>query len=264
LSAETDLESLSPEELRRIIGELRAAVAARDEFISIAAHELRNPMTPILMQIDLLQAALQKGSAGDRIAEGLKRLERAIEKYIDRATILLDVSRITSGKLWLVPVPVDLSALVRRVAEGFEAAAARADCRLELAIDEGVAANCDPLAIEQVLENLLSNAIKFGAGKPVEIRLAAGKGAGADARLRVRDHGPGISAEDRARLFERFEQTVIGRERRGFGIGLWLVGQLVAAMGGTVEVESRPGEGAAFTVWLPCGGGPAEREDEGR
>jgi signal transduction histidine kinase len=102
--------------------------------------------------------------------------------------------------------------------------------------------------VEQVFDNLLSNAIKFGAGKPIAVRLVAGA---AVARLIVRDHGPGIAPEDRARLFERFEQTVNGREQGGFGVGLWLVGQLLAAMSGTIEVESQQGEGAAFTVHLP-------------
>jgi signal transduction histidine kinase len=230
------------------VEELREAVRARDEFIAIAAHELRNPMTPILMQVEALRAAAQRHGGLGRIAAGLERLEALVEAYLRRATTLLDVSRITSGKLQLVPVPVDLSALLRRVAGTLAPAADRAECRLELDIEEGVRGVWDPLAIEQVIENLLSNAIKFGSGKPIGVLLRNEEGA---ARVVVRDRGPGIAASERARLFMRFEQTMTGREQGGFGVGLWLVGQIVAAMGGAIEVESEPGEGAAFTVLLP-------------
>jgi len=109
----------------------------------------------------------------------------------------------------------------------------------------------DPVAAEQVAENLVSNAIKFGAGKPVTIALRSD---GRTARLAVRDRGIGISAQDRARIFGRFERAVANREQGGFGVGLWLVNRLVVAMGGTVAVESAPGEGSTFTVALPIGG----------
>jgi signal transduction histidine kinase len=244
-------DNVSTVDLRRLVAELRAAVRARDEFIAIAAHELRNPMTPILMEVERLRVTAQRENASDRVVAGLERLERLILEYIRRATTLLDVSRITAGKLRLAPVPVDLSALVRRVAGTLAPAAVQAGCRLDVDVEDGVRGVWDPLAVEQVFENLLSNAIKFGAGKPIAIVLAAETGDGAAARLVVRDHGPGIAAEDRARLFERFEQTVTGRAQGGFGVGLWLVGQLLAAMGGTVEVESQPGQGTAFTVRLP-------------
>ena len=246
------------------VEELREAVRARDEFIAIAAHELRNPMTPILMQVEALRAAAQRHGSLDRIAAGLERLETIIHAYLRRATVLLDVSRITSGKLRLAPMPVDLSALIRRVAENLVPAAKRADCRLELDIEEEVRGIWDPLAIEQIVENLLSNAIKFGAGKPIEVLLRSDD---AVARLVVRDHGPGIPVAERARLFMRFEQTVTGREQGGFGVGLWLVGQILAAMSGEIDVESEPGEGAVFTVLLPRrlpgdNGGDARLHDE--
>ena len=97
----------------------------------------------------------------------------------------------------------------------------------------------------------MSNAIKFGAGKPVDVALRAD---GRAARLTIRDRGIGISEEDRARIFKRFERAVTRREHGGFGVGLWLANQLVAAMGGAVAVESAPGEGTNFTVTLPLGG----------
>ena len=109
----------------------------------------------------------------------------------------------------------------------------------------------DRLALEQVAENLLSNALKFGAGKPVAVVLRAN---GRAARLTIRDRGIGISEEDRARIFGRFERAVARREHGGFGVGLWLANQLVTAMGGAIAVEGAPGEGTIFTVTLPLGG----------
>ncbi|MBV1796314.1 sensor histidine kinase KdpD [Siccirubricoccus sp. G192] len=121
---------------------------------------------------------------------------------------------------------------------------------LETDLQEGVVGTWDPLALEQVAENLLSNALKFGAGKPVAVTLRA---EGQAAELAVRDRGIGISEADRARIFQRFERAVARREHGGFGIGLWLANQLVLAMGGTIGIESTPGEGSAFLVRLPLG-----------
>jgi signal transduction histidine kinase len=108
----------------------------------------------------------------------------------------------------------------------------------------------DRLAMEQIIDNLVSNAIKYGARPPIEVWA---EDHGNHVSLRVRDHGPGISLEDRSRIFERFERAVgLDKRRSGFGVGLWVVGQLVAAMGGTIMVADAPGGGAEFTVTLPC------------
>lgn len=242
------LAAASAEELRAAVAELRAAVRARDDFIAIAAHELRNPMTPIAGQVQLLLAAARRGGAPPRLVSGLERLEVSVRRYVRRATTLLDISRASSGQLRLEPAAVDVSALVRETAQGYALLAARAGCALRLDVPEGVAATLDRLAVEQVLDNLLSNALKFGAGKPIDVGLAAD---GAGLALTVRDHGAGLPEADRARVFGRFEQAVGQRRHGGFGIGLWLVQRLVDAMGGGVSVESRPGQGATFVVRLP-------------
>jgi signal transduction histidine kinase len=106
----------------------------------------------------------------------------------------------------------------------------------------------DPLALEQVAENLLTNATKFGAGHPIVVILRSNR---QTAEFIIRDKGIGISEEDRARVFQRFERAVTRREHGGFGIGLWLANQLVVAMGGTIIIESALGEGTTFTVMLP-------------
>jgi signal transduction histidine kinase len=106
----------------------------------------------------------------------------------------------------------------------------------------------DRLRLEQITTNLLSNAIKYGPGKPIEITLAGDE---QRATLRVRDQGIGIAAEDHGRIFERFERAVSPRRYGGFGLGLWIVRRVADALGGTIDVESRPGAGATFTVTLP-------------
>lgn len=236
------------EDLQQSVEELRAAVQARDDFIAIAAHELRNPMTPIASQVDLLLAGVRRGDPHDVVLAKLERLAFFIRHYIRRATTLLDLSRATSREIRLEPMTIDLSELVRTTVQGYALMAERARSPITVSVPEGVVGVWDRLAVEQVLDNLLSNALKFGAGQAIDVGVAAD-----DLRvtLTVRDRGGGISTEDQARIFGRFEQAVGHRQHGGFGIGLWLVHRLVSAMGGEITVESEPGRGAAFIVTLP-------------
>jgi two-component system OmpR family sensor kinase len=239
----------------RLIAELREAVLARDEFVAIAAHELRNPMTPILMQVGLLLATARRpdGCRPEVITPRLELLEGAIKEFVRRSTALLDISRIAAGNVRIEVAEVDLSAIVRTVLSRAALAARMARCRLDEELQEGVIGMWDPLAVEQVAENLLTNATKFGAGHRIAVIL---RSTPQMAELIIRDEGIGISGEDRARIFQRFERAVTRREHGGFGIGLWLANQLVVAMGGTIIVESAPGEGTTFTVMLPRDGAP--------
>lgn len=236
--------------LERRVAELTEALAARDTFIAVAAHELRNPMTPIIGQIELLLAAVKAGNCRpDQVQLRLERLQHSVRRYLKRAAVLLDVSRLTSGKLQLEPEPLDLAALLREVAEEFADAARRAGVPIRLSAPESLRGTWDRLAVEQVIDNLVSNALKYGARSPIEISAEA---RGGMAQLRVRDHGNGIAAADRTRVFQRFERAVGRNERRsGFGVGLWVAGQRVEAMEGTITVEDAPGGGALFTVTLP-------------
>jgi signal transduction histidine kinase len=238
------------EELREAVRELREAVRARDEFVAIAAHELRNPMTPILMQVDvLMKAAKEPGRCRPEIIiPRLERLEFAVGEFIRRSTTLLDVSRIAAGNLQIELSSFDLSQVVREVVARAGPSARMTRSRIEADLQEQVLGTWDRLAIEQIAENLLSNALKFGAGKPVSVTVRRDEGA---VQLVVRDRGIGISKEASARIFQRFERAVGHSEHGGFGIGLWLANQLVVAMGGTIDVRSRTGEGATFVVNLP-------------
>ncbi len=171
----------------------------------------------------------------------MKKLSRLIEE-------LLSVSRIQAGRLELVLAEVDLSSVAREVAEHFKQDLARAGSTLSLAAGEPVVGRWDRHRLEQVLTNLIANATKFGAGKPIEVVVTRD---GGTARLVVRDHGIGIAPERLPRVFERFERGVSASEYGGMGLGLFIVQQIVAAHGGTVEVESTLGDGATFTVALP-------------
>jgi two-component system OmpR family sensor kinase len=201
----------------------------------------------LLRVSSLATAARRPNTSPESLAAGLDALRALIQSYMRRATVLLDVSRITTGKLVLSPQPLDLTEVVQRLAAEAEPIARHVGSELRLSISHGVRGSWDMLAVEQVVENLISNALKYGHGKPVEVALSL---EGGRARLVVRDNGLGISEEDRKRIFERFERAVTG-SAGGFGIGLWLVQQLVKAMQGNIAVESEVGAGSTFVVTLP-------------
>ena len=236
--------------LREQVERLSQAVEARDAFIAVAAHELRNPMMPIIGQIELLLSAIRAGKCTlDTADERLGKIQRTIQQYMKRAVVMLDVSRLNSGSFRLQPVSCDLTLLMQEIAEQFAAAAHYSGVTLSVTCPPCVLGLWDRLAVEQIVDNLLSNAIKYGGQGPVELSLTT------DARrvvIQVRDYGKGIAPADRDRVFERFERALGHSEyRSGFGIGLWVVGQLIHAMHGTISIEDPPGGGALFKVSLP-------------
>ena len=230
--------------------DLTEAVAARDTFLAVAAHELRNPMTPIIGQVDLLLAAVRAGRCPpEQVEQRLERVQHSVRRYLKRAAVLLDVSRLNSGMLQLEPEGFDLAALLRDVADEFADAARRAGIAITVAAPESLRGTWDRLAVEQIVDNLVSNALKYGGRTPIEVSAAA---CGEQVRIQVRDHGTGISPGDRVRVFQRFERAVGQGERRsGFGVGLWVVCRLVETMEGTVIVDDAPSGGALFIVTLP-------------
>ena len=235
----------------RLYREAREAVRARDEFLSIASHELKTPLTTLQLQVQGLARKL-KSSVEKPALQGLAARVATSERQVERLTALinnlLDISRITAGRLDLDLEPVDLAAVAKEAAARFGEDLARAGCVLELRAEGECVGQWDRLRLEQVVTNLLSNAAKYGAGRPIEIEVDGGE---ATARFSIRDHGIGIPAEHQARIFERFERAVSDRHYGGLGLGLWIVRQIVDALGGTIRVESRAGAGSTFTVLLP-------------
>jgi PAS domain S-box-containing protein len=258
--AEEQTRELAVEQAARRAAE--AGVQARDRFLSIASHELRTPLNPLLINIQILARAARDGSLQDRLAGRaagmLEACERQVKVFTRLVNDLLDISRIAAGRLELRLAEVDLAAVVREVAAGFGPTLAEAGCPLTLRADAPAVGRWDRARLEQVVTNLVSNAVKYGRRRPVEVTVTAEGGA---ARLTVRDHGIGIAPEDRERIFGRFERAVSATEYGGLGMGLYIVRQLVGALGGSVRVESEPGQGAAFTVELPCAAPPAGRGD---
>ncbi|WP_201274125.1 sensor histidine kinase [Microvirga brassicacearum] len=241
--------STSRSAMEKRIVELTEAIAARDAFLAVAAHELRNPMTPILAQVQRLNRMSASGSDRAEIAKGLGRLEKLVEQYIRRATALLEVSRMTTGKRCLTPERFDLAEQVRDAVEAVRPAADYVGSTITVLAPAHVPVFLDRLAIEQILDNLISNAVKYGAGRPITLSLEV---AADQATIAVEDRGMGISPVDQARIFDRFERAVSqGSAIGGFGVGLWVVGQLTEAMGANIQIDSRVGQGTTFTVRLP-------------
>jgi signal transduction histidine kinase/CHASE1-domain containing sensor protein len=230
----------------RLYRDAQAAVRERDDFLSIASHELKTPLTSLALQSESLRAAARRGDA-----DGTVRKADVVRRNVKRLSALvasmLDLSRIRAGRLELELEAVDLAEVAQEVAARFEEEAQRAGCELRLDVPGPVIGRWDRLRVDQVVTNLLSNAVKYGPGKPVDVRVEA---AADQAVLTVRDHGIGISATDQARIFEPFERAVSERHYGGFGLGLWIVRHIVESLGGEVRVASAPGEGSTFTVTL--------------
>jgi PAS domain S-box-containing protein len=233
----------------RLYQQAQSAISLRDEFLTIASHELRTPVTALHLQLQCLRRSVeQKGGMEKALQAKFLTAQRQTERLSKLIESLLDVSRITSGRLLFELEEMDLAQLARQVAAQFQEEASRAGCQLVLRADAPVMGWWDRLRIEQVLSNLLSNAIKYAPENPITVCVEA---KGELARLMVTDRGIGISEENLARIFGRFERAVSSRHYGGLGLGLFVSQKVVEGHGGTIEVTSRPGVGSTFTVWLP-------------
>jgi PAS domain S-box-containing protein len=246
----------------RLYGAAQAAVAARDEFLSIASHELRTPLTALKLALENMRRVATPDAIAQLPREYVERVlttaERQGQRLENLVAALLDVSRIHMGRLELEFEDVDLAAVVAECAAALEDEAAQSGSEIRVR-GAPVRGEWDRLRIGQIVTNLLSNAVKYGAGKPVEVEYGA---ASERAWITVRDQGIGIAPADQRQIFERFERAVSSRNYGGLGLGLYIVRRIVEAHGGTVRVESKPGEGAAFLVDLPLRSAPPPpRED---
>jgi PAS domain S-box-containing protein len=250
---ETDLEfaetlsrraALSVENARLFRG-AQEALRSRDEFLGIAAHEIRGPITSVHMAVQGLQK--KKLSAPDtaKVLEIIEREDRRLARFVDE---LLDLARIQNGQLPLKLEDVDLGDVVRESSSALNLELARSGSALSTTIEGRPVGRWDKFRLTQVVTNLLANAIKFGEGKPIVIGVKEDCGL---ATLTVKDHGIGIEQKDLPRIFKPFERAVSPRNYGGLGLGLFIVRTIVEGLGGTIRVDSTPQAGTTVSVELP-------------
>ncbi len=238
----------------RLLKTAQEAVRLRDEFLSVASHELKTPLTPLSLKLQALERMTGAGSGPgftERLTRDVDTMRRQVRRLTELINDLLDVARISGGRLKLQCEEVELPSLVREVVSRFELEAERVGGRIEVSAEQPFVGRWDRLRLEQVVTNLLSNALKYGPGKPIHVQVEA---QGGQARLTVRDEGIGVEPRLRARIFEKFERAVSDRHYGGLGLGLYITRQIVEALGGSIDVESVLNQGATFTVLLPLGG----------
>jgi PAS domain S-box-containing protein len=258
-------EKLLEETRERLLNQERVAreqaetaIRVRDEFLAIASHELRTPLTPLKIELQLLRMSMRQvlSDSSPRTALLLKALDHG-EGELDRLgrliTDLLDVTRISAGRLQLKRERCDLAKIVQTVIERFSSQVREEGCEIRTDLPPALSGTWDPARLDQVVTNLITNALKYGRGSPILVSL---REAGGMARLSVRDEGIGIAPADQKRIFERFVRVAPVENYGGLGLGLFVARQLVTAHGGTIEVESELGKGASFTVLLPISAVP--------
>jgi signal transduction histidine kinase len=216
-------EKLALQALRENERKLAQAVEARDEFLSVASHELRSPLTSVQLNVDILRRGARKADAlpSARVLSGLEAIDRQLRRQVG---------------------------LMDRLLDRFSELAQGAGSEISVRMPSSIPGSWDPMRIEQIVTNLLSNAIKYGAGKPIRVEASV---EGDFALLSVADQGIGIAAEDLEKIFDRFERATRLRTAESLGLGLFIVKQLVQAHGGSIQVDSVPGQGSTFGVSLP-------------
>jgi signal transduction histidine kinase len=227
----------------RLFESAQSALRAREEFLSVAAHEIRGPLT----SIHLAAQKLAQGSAASskHLLDLIVREDRRLGRFVEE---LLDLGRIQTGQLRFEMEQVNLAHVVHDVVARLAPEISASGSRISVDVDEATVGEWDRFRIEQVVNNLIANAIKFGQGKPIEVDL---RQEGDDAVFSVRDHGVGIDPEMHERIFKPFERQASIRNYGGLGLGLYIVRTIVEGLGGMVSVASIPNEGAEFTVRLP-------------
>jgi signal transduction histidine kinase/NO-binding membrane sensor protein with MHYT domain len=235
----------------RLYREAQEAIRVRDEFLTIASHELNTPLTPLLLHLQNLKSTVAASPEGlvpaELVAPKVELAERQQKRLARLVSELLDISRIRVGRLQLNLEEFDLVTLANEVVENLRAEIERTGAQVSLSARGPVIGRWDRVRVEQVLSNLLSNAARFGAGEPIDVEVTREE---RTARIAVRDRGIGISPDQQERIFERFERAA-SLNFGGLGLGLYIVRQIVEGHGGNIRVKSSPGRGSTFIVELP-------------
>lgn len=232
--------------------ELAQAIKARDEFMSIASHELKTPLTRLLLQTQLRIKKLQlKGSTHfdpttlqknfEYDSEHLRRLAHLVED-------MLDISRIQTGRLTIKHSPGTFDDCVKNVLKKNSDLLKNAKCTVDYDSDQNLQVHCDSSRIEQVINTLLMNCMKYAPGKKIEIKVNHDQDYG---HISIKDYGPGIDPKDHVRIFQPFERCVSKNEVSGLGIGLYIASKIIEAHKGEINLVSEPEKGAEFKIKLP-------------
>jgi signal transduction histidine kinase len=259
------ISTLSMLVLAAALAERRQAVRARDEFISIASHELKTPLTALRLRLGmadrLVQVAARSPEKAEKLAQVLQAAGTVTERMARLIDDLLDVSRLTANRLALDLEEVRLGDLLAEVVARLRDLASETGSAVRVDIDEPDApmvGTWDRVRLEQVVTNLLTNAIKYGAGKEIVVSARA---RGERIEVAVRDGGIGISKADQTRIFHAFERVASSHRVGGLGLGLYIGRCIAEAHGGSLSVTSSPGDGSTFVLDLPS---QTPRPDEAR
>jgi signal transduction histidine kinase len=239
--------------LAAALSERRAAIGVRDEFISVASHELKTPLTALKLRLgSAMRLQVERGGPSspedERLTRAVAGANTTANRLVSLIDDMLDVSRLTAGRLVLHFESVDLNELVREVVARLRENAAETGSVIELHIPEQIIGRWDRTRMEQVVTNLVTNAIKYGQGRPITLSAHL---AGERLQLRVKDGGAGIARADQTRIFQAFERGTNPSRVGGLGLGLYIGRQIATAHGGALSVESAPEQGATFILELP-------------
>lgn len=239
------------ETLEKSYDNAQAEIKARDQFLAIASHELKTPVTSMLLQVQSAIHNIRNVSlANFSVANLLKMLEdteQQSKRLSKMVNDLLDLSLITTGKIDLEIEEANISKIVNAVADRFSS---RLQTKQQITVltNKPVIAYCDKLRMEQAIVNLISNALKYGNNKPISIQVNS---TADKARIQVSDQGIGIALEQQRKIFNRFERAVSSRDYKGLGVGLYITYQIVKAHHGKIHLHSQLNKGATFTLEIP-------------
>lgn len=247
----------------RLLQRSREAIQIRDEFLSIASHELLTPLTALQANVQSLMRQRRQGEpvSPERLERGLEIADRQVQRLTRLVRELLDVSRIESGRGRLDPEPFDLSGLVEELVVRYREEAERHGSEMHVDAPPGATGVWDRDRLEQVITNLISNAIKYGNARPIHVEVGSDA---STAWVAVRDRGIGIAPERLPTIFQRFERAAPGSGYGGLGLGLYIAQQITEAHGGRIAVSSTPGKGSCFTLILRRDAVPSAASHEGR
>jgi signal transduction histidine kinase/PAS domain-containing protein len=223
----------------------REALGGRDEFLSVAAHEIRGPLTSMHLAVQALLRKTLSSPAAKTALEVIQREDRRLGRFVDE---LLDLGRIRTGHLHFDLEDVDLGTVVHDVVSRLSGNMGQNRTPVTVKTEGDLVGQWDRFRLDQVATNLISNAIKYGEGKPIDV--AAVRVADL-VMLKVIDRGIGIDPAMLSQVFDPFQRVAEVRHYGGLGLGLHIARTIVNGMGGTISVDSRPGDGATFTVALP-------------